>query len=198
MRISKQYLFYALCLLCGAGGVQADNLYQEGHFQPLVSDYRASRPGDTLTILIYEDSKASATAGTSTNKSSDSGLGARGSISTGPTWTGSAGWQMSEGFQGNGRIQRTGNLAAQLSVTVQSVAANGDLLVKGEQLIEVNGEKQEIRVEGRVRPQDIGNNNAVISSRLADAKISYIGDGVLANGQHPGFLTRILSWLGLL
>lgn len=176
----------------------AENLYQQGQFQSLVGDYRATRPGETLTILIYEDAKASASAGTSTDKSADTGLGGKASIATGVLGVGSAGWEMSEGFQGSGRIQRTGNLVAQMSVTVQSVDANGELLVKGEQLIEVNGEKQQIRIEGRVRPRDIGSNNTVISSRLADAKISYIGDGILANGQRPGFLTRILSWLGLL
>jgi flagellar L-ring protein precursor FlgH len=69
--------------------------------------------------------------------------------------------------------------------------------VTGEQLVEINDETQRIRLEGRVRPQDITENNSVLSSRLSDAKISYVGDGVLAERQKPGWLARLLIWLGL-
>ena len=40
-------------------------------------------------------------------------------------------------------------------------------------------------------------NNSVVSNRIADAKIHYVGDGVLADGQKPGLITRVLTWLGL-
>jgi flagellar L-ring protein precursor FlgH len=70
--------------------------------------------------------------------------------------------------------------------------------VSGEQLIKVNDERQEIVLSGRVRPIDIAENNTVVSSRLADARISYVGDGVLGEKQRPGILTRILSWLRII
>jgi flagellar L-ring protein precursor FlgH len=38
----------------------------------------------------------------------------------------------------------------------------------------------------------------VLSTRLADARISYIGDGILSEKQHAGLITRFLTWLGLL
>jgi flagellar L-ring protein precursor FlgH len=81
---------------------------------------------------------------------------------------------------------------------VQSVEANGDLTVKGEQLIEINEDKQAIKLEGRVRTADIRENNTLDSTRIANAKISYVGDGVLASRQHPGVLSRLFSLLGLL
>jgi flagellar L-ring protein precursor FlgH len=83
-----------------------------------------------------------------------------------------------------------------MSVSVVGVAANGDLLVAGEQVLEINSDRQKIRVEGRVRPLDISDANAVLSSRLADAKISYLGDGDLANRQRPGFWSRLFQWAG--
>ncbi len=192
------YRMLLLALFMFSVLVHADNLYQEQQFQSLFGDNRASRPGQTLTILVYENAKASASAGTTTGKNADTSPGGKAAISTGLLGAGNANWEMNESFQGKGQIQRTGNLVAQISVTVQSVDANGELHVKGEQIIEVNGEKQAISIEGRVRPQDISNTNTVLSSRLADAKIGYIGDGILAKGQRPGFLTRVLSWLGLL
>ena len=58
-----------------------------------------------------------------------------------------------------------------ITVAVQSVEANGNLRVKGDQEIFVNEEKQRISVEGSVRPQDILTDNTVLSTRLGQAKI---------------------------
>jgi flagellar L-ring protein precursor FlgH len=80
-------------------------------------------------------------------------------------------------------------------VIVQSVENDGNLRVKGEQNIVVNGDKQKLIVEGRVRQQDVAADNTVLSSRLSEANIRYTGDGVLSEKQRQGLLTRILSWL---
>ena len=77
------------------------------------------------------------------------------------------------------------------------IEPNGDLRVAGDQLVDINDEQQKIRIEGRVRRHDIGENNAVVSNRIAEAKIYYSGEGTLSEGQRPGFLSRVLTWLGL-
>jgi flagellar L-ring protein precursor FlgH len=45
-----------------------------------------------------------------------------------------------------------------------------------------------------IRPEDIAADNWVLSSNIADARILYTGSGVLADKQHPGWLTRALDW----
>ncbi|HEY6865287.1 MAG TPA: flagellar basal body L-ring protein FlgH [Burkholderiales bacterium] len=171
----------------------AESLYQPGQYQPLVADRRAYRPGDVLTVQVYENSSAQSTADTTTKKDGSLNL----SLKT-PAINKAAGAQLSDDFNGTGKTQRTGKLLAQFTVVVQGVDANGLLIIKGQQLIDVNDEKQEIRLEGKVRPIDIADNNTILSTRIADARISYMGDGVLGEHQRPGILTRILSWLGIL
>ncbi len=176
---------------------RAESLYREESFRPLTADHRAYRVGDALTVLVFENSSASSSADTTTEK--QGGIGA--SIETvglGKKPTVSAKANLNDSFEGKGSIQRSGKLLAQLTVSVKAVAPNGDLLVAGTQLIEVNDEKQNIVLEGRVRPVDVSESNTVLSSRLADAKISYLGDGILGEKQRPGFLTRVLTWLGIL
>ncbi len=46
-----------------------------------------------------------------------------------------------------------------------------------------------------MRPEDISSDNTVISTRIADAKIKYIGDGLLSDREKPGILTRFFNWL---
>src|SRR5262249_38296810 len=100
-------------------------------------------------------------------------------------------------FTGGGQIQRTGQLLARLAVVVDSIDANGNLSIHGEQDIRVNNEHQRIALTGVVRSEDIAPDNTVQSSRVAQAKIEFKGDGVLARRQRPGLISRILSLFGL-
>lgn len=182
-------------MLCLALTAQAwaDSLYQETAYQSMVADRKAFRVGDNLTILIVETASASASANTSTDK--EVGLGA--SLLT-PNKNKTASFDLSQNFTGDGKTQRTGRLLAQITVNVQSVAPNGDLYVKGNQWIQFNDEKQQIALEGKIRPEDIAPNNTVLSTRVGDAQISYMGKGILDESQKPGLISRILSWLRLL
>ena len=182
----------ALWLAIAAPG-QAADLFDPNTYQAMTSDKRALRVGDALTVLVYEDSSASSSADTSTNTSA--GLRTDFSRTNGARNGFQAG--VGDDYGGRGRIQRSGRLLAQLSVPVQEILPNGDLAVAGEQRIDVNGEKTNIKLKGRVRPQDIASNNTVLSSRLADVSIEYIGDGYLPDRSRPGLIPRVLAWLGL-
>ena len=191
MRPAAVALLLLIC--CVTADASADGLLDKETYRPLVADQRAYRPGDNLTVLITETASASTTAKTTTNKKA--ALAGSANANGEPV---SAGADLSEDFTGGGKIERTGRLLAQLTVMVQAVDRNGDLLVKGEQEILVNEEKQWISVEGRVRQADIRSDNTVLSNRISEARIKYTGKGLLAEKQKPGILTRFLSWLGIL
>jgi len=179
----------------------AVSLYDEGTFQSLTADRRALRPGDTLTVLVVENSSASASANTTTNKTggltgSVKAAGGSGAAITQHEYSGAV--TLGEDFGGKGSVQRAGRVAASLSVTVQSVGANQEMFVSGKQQLFINGEKQLIEISGRVRPIDVTESNTVLSTRIADAQITYIGDGILAEKQKQGILSRVLTWLVLL
>jgi len=48
---------------------------------------------------------------------------------------------------------------------------------------------------GVIRPEDIAADNSIISSYVADARITYTGRGVLSEKQSPGWLARILDYI---
>ncbi len=174
----------------------AANLFPtgEGNWRGLTADRRAYRVGDVLTVQIVESSSAQSNANTTTEKSGGIKLNW---LST--TSQRDVALNLADTFNGRGQIQRSGRLVAQITVTVRDVDAQTGLLrIAGEQQILINGERQDIRLEASVRPIDIADNNSVPSTRLADARISYVGDGILGEKQKPGILTRILSLLGIL
>lgn len=171
----------------------AESLYQERTFRPLTSDNKAFRPGDVLTVQVFENSTATTSAETDTRR--------RNAIAAELSHAGRTGAQTSIGvggeFAGGGRTQRANRLLATLTVTVREVLPNGDLHVAGEQTLLVNQEPQKVTLEGRVRPHDISDANVVLSTRLADARISYVGDGDIALRNRAPWWRNLLDWMGL-
>lgn len=171
----------------------AQNLYRYDQYRPLVSDRRAHRVGDILTVLVVENASASATAGTNTDKSN--GLGAQ--FSSPSSSQKNYSLSVDQNYDGGGKSARTGKLLAQISVEVKAVEQNGDMLISGVQDIEINDEKQTINLAGKVRSIDVDERNTVLSTRVANAKITYVGNGVLAESQHKGWLSRLITLFGL-
>lgn len=190
---TSRSVYIALALVCLSAAAVAEDLYSRESYDALAADHRALRAGDNLTVVVTEITSSTTDARTTADKD--------GTVSGSATLHNrqqQGAFNLSENFNGGGTIERSGKLLARLTVVVQSVDPGGNLRVKGEQNIVVNGDKQKLIVEGRVRQQDVGADNTVLSSRLSEARISYTGDGVLSEKQRQGLLTRILSWLRIL
>lgn len=184
---------FGACLL-GSASANAESLYQESTFRPLTADNKAFRVGDSLTIQVFENSSATSSANTGTRRAND----ISGSVThTGNRVVGQLGIGVSGDFDGGGRTQRANRLLATLTVTVQEVLPNKELRVAGEQLLTVNEELQKVNLEGRVRPQDISDGNVVLSTRLADARITYVGEGDVSERTRRSVWRRVFDWLGL-
>ncbi|WP_420606041.1 flagellar basal body L-ring protein FlgH [Novosphingopyxis sp.] len=188
-----------LPLLCCAAllaalpaSARADNLYRGGSFPSLATDLRASQVGDLVTVIIYQRSSATTTAQQSSNKRTD----LQGDLDVGGIDEGGR-LRIGGGYAGRGEARRSEQLATTISVSVSAILPNGDFLVEGRHDMLVNGEKTLIGLRGRVRPQDIGNGNVILSSRIADAQIEYDGKGYVSRSAKPGLINRIFSFLGL-
>lgn len=181
-----------VALVATAAGAQS--LYDAKTFRPITADSKAFRVGDIVTIQIVENASASANADTDLKRSNSAGAELH---FRSPIPVAGANATATGQFDGGGQTARTGQLLATLSVSVRDVLPNGDLLVSGEQLLVINEEQQRIDVEGRVRPQDISDANTVLSNRVADARITYVGEGDLAKRQKPGWWHHLLDLFGL-
>jgi len=107
-----------------------------------------------------------------------------------------AGEQLLEINNERQQISVEGKVLAQITVTIKQITDSGDLIVAGEQLLEINNERQQISVEGQVRPQDVSDTNTVLSTRIANARIRYSGQGDLSDKQRPAWWQRFLTLFG--
>ena len=162
----------------------------------LFSDHRAMRVDDILTILIDESAKAGSASGTKTSKENSLGLeggGGSGALRMIPGFGVSGGSKV--GYDGKGGTTREGSLVATISARVIKVLDNGNLVIEGSKVVEINDEKEIIKLTGVVRPQDVRKNNVITSSNIADAQITYAGKGVSNTGRRPGILARFLNFI---
>ncbi|HEX7639620.1 MAG TPA: flagellar basal body L-ring protein FlgH [Burkholderiaceae bacterium] len=172
----------------------AQKLFDAKTYHALAADRKAVAVGDILTVQVFEQSSASTTTDTTTQRTN--ALGASLSIANSGLQHGGS-ISQSGSFDGGGTTERANKLLVTLSVTVREVLPNGDLLVRGEQSLTVNKEEHKVLLEGRVRPQDVGGDNTVLSTRLADAHIEYVGDGDLSDRQTRAWWRHLLDILGL-
>lgn len=186
-------LRYVMIMSVGFTQAWATSLYDAQNFKPLTSDNKALRVGDTLTVQIFENSSATASADTATRRNNELNASllapSTGNLSQ-------AGLGVNGGFDGGGRTQRTNRLLATVSVTVQEVLPNGELRIAGEQLLTVNDEQQKVNLEGRVRPLDVSDGNIVLSTRISDARITYVGEGDVTERSKRGVWRQLLDWIG--
>lgn len=183
---------WAATAACAPFGVRAQSLFDPSGFRPLIADHKAFRVGDIVTVQVVENASAAANADTGSRRSNGIGL----QLTRAHQPAVNVGLGANGEFDGGGRTSRTGRLLTQLSVTVREVLPNGELRLEGEQFLTINDEQQRINLEGRARPQDVSDANVVLSSRLAGARITYIGEGDLAERQRPAWWRKLLDWLG--
>jgi flagellar L-ring protein precursor FlgH len=173
----------------------ANGTQQRGLAPSMYSDCIARYVGDQVTVLIIENSLASASARTNTKGeySAEASAGGTGALDFVPLLSGN-GATKSE-HKGNGTTSRQGTLRASVVARVVEVLPNGDLRIEGEKSVIINGERQLTIISGTVRQEDITPSNTITSDLIGDAEISYKGKGVLANSERPGIFARIFDWI---
>lgn len=163
-------------------------VFLAGRSTSLTADTRAFRPGDVLTVLLAETTQASKSAGTQIGKAAGGSLGV--SIRDRSL---AADLGVQRDFNGNASSSQQNTLQGAITVVVQDVMPNGLLKVVGEKSLWINQGEELIRLGGYVRAADVDADNRVSSQRIANARISYSGQGDMASANTPGWLTRLFN-----
>jgi flagellar L-ring protein precursor FlgH len=164
-------------------------------YAALYEGYRARAVGDLLTIVLVEQISASKTAGSKTQR--------EGAIQITPPTAGpldflnpnalkaSGGSQ----FNGNGNASQTSALGGEVSVTIAQLLGNGNALVKGEKKLTLSQGDEWVQFSGIVRLIDLDQQNRIASTRVADARIEYSGNGQVARSSREGWLQRFFNMI---
>ncbi|RYZ98903.1 MAG: flagellar basal body L-ring protein FlgH [Moraxellaceae bacterium] len=174
------------------------SLYQDSYGLSLFGDRKAHFVGDIITITLSESTVSKKSANVSVKKDSSQVFngGAGTLLGTNPTLGNlslDTNIAQNRKFGGNSGADQSNSLQGNITVTVAEVMPNGNLIVRGEKWITLNSGDEFIRISGIVRPDDVAPDNTILSTRLANAKISYSGTGSLAESQNMGWLSKFFN-----
>lgn len=161
----------------------------------IFEDIKAMRVGDLITVVLTEATNASKEYELEADKESTIDF-------PNPTIFGNdditvEGKQIlnssataNRSVEGEGELTQENSLDGNITATVTQVLSNGYLVIKGEKLLTLNEGSEVVRISGIVRPTDIDSNNMIESTKIANAHITYKGNGVVSNSSKAGWLTR--------
>lgn len=191
------------------GFAQLGSLYNQGK-SPLFSDRKAMSVNDLVTVVIRENASATSSSQKSTNRNSNMDLGGvtfgyRGDngdidgnvldlMGNANKFMGiGANLASSDDFTGQGSQQKQATFTTTVSARVIKILNNGNYFIDGSREILIDGQKQNIRVSGVIRPEDISSTNSIDSQYIADAKILYETQGDLRRTTEKRWGTKLID-----
>lgn len=172
------------------------SLYSEDSAISLFGDKKAARIGDLITIVLSEQTVSNKSANVEVGKSAEVNLPAPTILGGAVTLNGrglDSNFAQERDFSGEADAAQSNSLRGNITVTVVDVWPNGTLAVRGEKWMTLNRGSELIRISGLVRPDDVNSNNEVVSTKIANAQITYTGTGELAASQKMGYMSRFFN-----
>ena len=186
----------------GEARVSVVNLIAVAPQQP-----RHFRKNDILTVIVREDSDSSTTGQGNSTKTqafdlaveqflqlalSKSGVPTVGTVNS-PSSLPEVKFKYNNDTKSDASQSRTDSFSARISATVVDVKPNGTMVVEAVKQITVDKEVQTFKLTGACRVEDIGVDNTVLSTQLANLTISKHTSGMVRDGTKRGWLNQLID-----
>jgi len=174
--------------------ITTGGVYESNRSLSLFSDVRAYHVGDIVNVVLIESTNAAKSSDTALDKSNstdlDNPLVFGEALSVHNRYNLDVNLASASTFEGEASSNQSNSLQGSIAVQVAKVLPNGNLMVQGEKWIKINQGDEYIQLRGIIRPEDLTSDNTISSTRIADARISYGGTGVINESNTPGWLAR--------
>lgn len=168
-------------------------------------DQRANNVGDILTVVIDLDETAEIEneSTRSRQSSEDAGLpnflGYESRLTDvlpeGLDPANLANVSSGSNYSGEGEIEREESIEVRIAALITQILPNGNLVIQGSQELRVNFEKRVVTINGIIRPEDITPVNTINHDQIAEARISYGGEGQITDVQQPRYGQQVYDIL---
>src|SRR5210317_17692 len=176
--------------------IPTGSVYNVAFSDSWFGEKQAYRVGDIVTVVLDESLDADTTTKNTASRKTKTDVLSPLQLAK---W-GSPGGLLSSDLQeesevastGSGVMDQSATLKGTMTAQVVEVYPNGNLLIRGEKIVNFSSGSEVVQVKGIIRPQDTQPDNTVQSKRLASAQITYKGVGPNANVQKIPWATNLL------
>lgn len=177
------------------GSIWIDN----GRLTRMVTDVRAMRPHDLISVVVSENLAAS-TDGTVKNSrasNASSSISALfGALHAGNAMQNLVNQTSAAGLNAQGTSATNSSLSTTIGGQVIEVLPNGMLVIEAARQVEFSQQTQTIILRGLVRPEDISQQNQVLSTAISSLELEVRGKGIIDDYTHrQNLIVRLLQKL---
>ncbi len=176
-----------------AGSIWTEN----GRLARLSTDVRAMRPHDLISVVVQENLAASTDGNVKNSRASNANSaisGLIGTLHTGNALQNLISQTSSSGLNASGQSQTNSSLTTVLGGQVIEVLGNGMLVIEAARQVEFSQQTQTIVLRGLVRPEDISQQNQVLSTAISSLELQVRGKGIITDYTHrQNLLVRLLQ-----
>lgn len=171
----------------------------DGRLVRLATDAKAFRVHDVVSIVVTESLAASTDGQVKNSRSSNASSGLTslfGALKSSNALQNLVGANASSGLAAQGQSTTNSSLATTFGAEVVDVLPNGMMVVQATRQLTFSEQTQLIRLRGLVRPEDVSNQNQVLSTAMTDLELEVTGKGIVTDStyrQNP--LVRFLEKL---
>jgi flagellar L-ring protein precursor FlgH len=168
-----------------------------GRLTRMTTDVRAMRPHDLIQVVVAENLAASTDGTVKNSRASNatSGIsGLLGTLKAGNALQNLITQNSSAGLNAQGTSATDSSLSTTFGGQVVEVLPNGMLVVEAARQVEFSQQTQTILLRGLVRPEDISQQNQVLSTAISSLELEVRGKGIIndyTRRQNP--LVRLLQ-----
>jgi flagellar L-ring protein precursor FlgH len=168
-----------------------------GRLTRINTDVRAMRPHDLISVVVSE-SLAASTDGTVKNSrasnASSSISGLIGTLRAGNALQNLINQTSASGLNAQGTSATNSSLSTTFGGQVIEVLSNGMLVIEAARQVEFSQQTQTIVLRGLVRPEDISQQNQVLSTAISSLELEVRGKGIINDYTHrQNALVRLLQ-----
>lgn len=191
---------YLVSVRAASAGMQPEPgaIWTEGgRLNRLTADVRAMRPHDLISVVVSEALESSTDGSVKGSRSSSasasiSSLFSR--LSAASSAANLLNRQAANALNSQGQSANNSSLSTVLGGEVMEVLPNGMLVIEAARQVEFSQQTQTIVLRGLVRPEDISQQNQVLSTAISSLELQVRGNGVVTDYTHrPNLLVRLLE-----
>ncbi|WP_348266055.1 flagellar basal body L-ring protein FlgH [Edaphobacter sp. DSM 109919] len=168
-----------------------------GRLTRMNTDVRAMRPHDLISVVVEENLAASTDGTVKNSRASNANSGISGLIGTlhaGNALQNLINQNAAAGLNAQGASATNSRLSTVFGGQVMAVLPNGILVIEAARQVEFSQQTQTIVLHGLVRPEDISQQNQVLSTAISSLELEVRGKGIINDYTHrQNVLVRLLQ-----
>jgi flagellar L-ring protein FlgH len=168
-----------------------------GRLSRMSTDVRAMRPHDLISVVVEENLAASTDGTVKNSRASDANSGISGLIGTlhaASALQNLINQHAANDLNAQGTSATNSSLSTVFGGQVVAVLPNGILVIEAARQVEFSQQTQTIILRGLVRPEDISQQNQVLSTAISSLELEVRGKGIINDYTHrQNALVRLLE-----